>query len=93
MKAIKLSCKTAGFQYGDIAEIGTGKGKIDAKTAEGLVKNGLATEVKEQVASSGDSDKIIAGLEGQVKTLTEEKAGLEGQVKTLTEDLAKATKK
>jgi len=88
MKVIKLGCKTAGFQFGDTAEVGTGKGKIDAEIAQDLIDGGLATEVKEKVASSGGSDKAITALEGQVETLTEDKAALEGQVETLTEDKA-----
>ncbi|MDQ1341339.1 MAG: hypothetical protein QG567_2497 [Campylobacterota bacterium] len=46
MKAIILRCKTAGFQYGDTAEIGTGKGKISAEDAKDLVAQGLAEEVR-----------------------------------------------
>jgi hypothetical protein len=85
MKAIKLSCKTAGFQFGDIAEVGSEEGQIDAKTAKGLVNDGLAVEVKEKVASSGNSDKVITKLKSEVETLTEANTVLKGKVETLTE--------
>jgi len=69
MKAIKLNCKTGGFKFGATVEVGDNKNQIDAEAAEGLVKDGLAVEVKEIVASSGASDEIIANLEVKVAEL------------------------
>jgi len=100
MKAIKLSCKSGGFKYGETAEVGKGKTQISLEDAKALVGAGLATEVKEVVASSGNADyekdikaleAKVTGLEAQVKTLTDDKTGLEAQVKTLT-DASKAKK-
>jgi len=69
MKAIKLNCKTGGFKYGATVEVGDNENQIDAETAKGLVKDGLAVEVKEVVASSGASDEIIASLEAKIAEL------------------------
>lgn len=46
MKKIKLSCRTAGFKYGDIVTVG--KDGIEAEFAEALVAEGLATVVEEE---------------------------------------------
>lgn len=53
MKYIKLGCRTAGFKFGDIVEVGTGKGKISLKDAEALVKDGLAVEYAAPVVANG----------------------------------------
>lgn len=92
MKFIKLECKSAGFQYGDTAEIGKGEGKISEEAAVALVEAGLAKEIKEAVASSGNTDASIAALKVTVKTLSDantvlatEKEVLEAKIQELTE--------
>lgn len=56
MKKITLGCRTAGFQFGDTVEVGDGKDKISTKIAQGLVDDGLAKEVVEQVAKRATDD-------------------------------------
>lgn len=86
MKAITLKCKTAGFSYGDEVEIGTGEEKISSEDAQALVDNGLAVELKVKEISAKKGREAFTKLEGQVKSLTEEKDGLEGEVETLIEE-------
>jgi len=53
MKHIRLGCRTAGFKFADIVEVGTGKGKISLKDAEALIEDGLAVEYTAPVAAVG----------------------------------------
>ena len=54
---IELKCQTYGFAYGDIAEVGTGDGKISKAMAEVLVKEGNAIEVNPKVVA-GDKELL-----------------------------------
>lgn len=68
-----MGCKTAGFQHGDTAEVGTGKSKISAEDAQALVDKGLATEVK--VVMAGKSNEVA--LEAKIVALETKVAELE----------------
>lgn len=68
-----MQCKTAGFQHGDTAEVGTGKGKVSIEDAKALVEKGLATEVK--VVIAGKSNESV--LEAKIVALETKVAELE----------------
>lgn len=86
MKAIKIGCKTAGFQYGDTAEIGKGEGKISLEDAQALVNSGLAKEMQVVVSGTNENAKLIEAN----KVLADENAKLKSDIETLHNFVAEA---
>ena len=78
---IELKCKTAGFCFGDIAEVGKGKGKIEKDVAESLIKESLAVVVDEKVTA--DAKDLLA----QNKKLQDEVANLSSENKKLQDEV------
>jgi len=74
MKAIRLSCKTAGFLFGDTVVVGDDENQISSKIAKGLVEDKLAIEVKDTIVSSGNQDLIdeIELLQDEIQNLEEQ---------------------
>jgi len=67
---IQLKCATGGYEFGDIVDIESKDCDIDAKTANTLVKDDLALEVFNVVASgSAELKSENAELKGQLKLL------------------------
>jgi len=79
---IELKCKTGGFNFGDIVEVGKGKGKIEKEVAETLVKDGLAVIVNEKVTA--DAKDLLS----QNKKLQDEVAKLSDENKKLQDEIS-----
>ena len=78
MTHIQLSCKTAGFSYGEVAEIGKGKGKIALEIATDLIKSGMAKAYEDKIGQtlSAKETKVIAELEAKVAELEKDNEAL-----------------
>jgi len=83
---IQLDCITGGFSYGEIVEVGNGKGCISKKVAESLIEEGLAKEVNLKV--SKDAKELLAENE----KLVSENEKLVSENEKLTADVEKLTK-
>ena len=79
---IQLDCITGGFSYGEIVEVGNGKGCISKKVAESLIEEGLAKEVNLKV--SKDAKELLAENE----KLVSENEKLTADVEKLTKEIA-----
>jgi len=86
MKYIKLECKTGGFSYGEVVEVGDEEKNIPLQTAKDLVGAGLAKEYINEVSLASDKKYLeqIKVLEEAVDYLEAEKADLEKQGMELT---------
>lgn len=89
MKAIKLLVKTAGFKYGDIVEIGAGKGKITSEIAEKLVKEGHAEEYGKGLSIDSKKGELESQLQTAKDQVTEAGAKLSAVVKEAEEAKSK----
>jgi len=94
MGHIELKCKTRGFKFGAIVEVGNAKGQVPKEEAEGLVTDGMAKVYNKPVTAStavlkGEVTKFTnanKALDDKIVTLEANKAGLE---KKLLEDSEK----
>ena len=77
---IELQCKTGGFSYGEVVEVGTKKGEIDKKTAQALLKEGHAVVVDEKVTKNA-KDLLAENkrLQDENDALKEKLAALEAK--------------
>lgn len=91
MKNIKLSCKTAGFSFGEVVEVGDEVGQITLEVAEALVNEGLASVYVNEAAAASDEKfkKQITELTATNEALVADKAELEKQITELTAKLGK----
>ena len=98
MTHIQLSCKTAGFSYGEVAEIGKGRGKITLEIATDLIKSGMAKAYEDKISqtSSAKEAKLISELETKVAEMQKANEALaadKSALETKVAQLETATKK
>ena len=78
---IELKCSTAGFKYGDIVEVGGGKGQIAPDVAKGLISEKLAVEVNPKLlANQKELEEIMTALKAENKMLKAHLAELESRL-------------
>ena len=79
MEQIEIKCKTGGFKFGSIVEVGDKKGQIKQQDAESLVKEGLAVEYTKPVTASttalkNENTKLANKIEELETALSEKDA-------------------
>jgi len=93
MKNIKLECKTQGFSFGDVAEVGNGKGQISLSDAKSLVKDGMAKQWDKPVnATSVQLKNEVTKLTNANKALEDKAAADAVTIADLEAKLVKAPK-
>jgi len=86
MAYIKLECKTAGFPFGEVVEVGSQKGQIAKKIADELVSGSQAKMWNKPVSGAS------AALKGEVTKLTNTNKALVDEIADLTKQLEDANK-